>query len=532
MHDKTAETGITFHHTDGASGHYYIVEGVAAGLALFDYDNDGDLDIYFLNGAPLPGATADKPPRNHLYRNDGNWHFTDVTEEAGVGDTGYGLGVTAADYDNDGDQDLYLNNFGPNVLYRNNGDRTFTEVTEAAGVGNGSRVGAGTCFLDIDHDGDLDLYVANYVNFSCDRNVTVTVAGFPRYPSPAVYGPDPDTLYRNNGDGTFTDISIESGIAAHAGTGMGMVCFDYDRDGDTDIFVCNDTYADFLFQNDGTGKFTEVGLEAGVAYNLQGRAGSSMGSDCGDYDNDGWLDLFRTDSYEDLPVLYHNLADGTFEDVTREANIGSRSFPHVNWGTAFADFDNDGYRDLFMACGHYQDNIEHTNDTTSYRAYNILLWNTGKGRFKDVTAAAGDGMQVVTCSRGAVCNDLDGDGDIDCVILNSRGIPTILENVTNNSNHWIRIRLRGVKSNRDGVGARLTVKAGKLVSVDEVHSGRGYQSHAGMWLHFGLGQHQQIDQIKVEWPSGKVDVVANLPADQSIEITEGTNKAVKFNYRR
>ena len=294
LNDVTGETGITFKHTDGSSGKRYVMEQVSAGLALFDYDGDGDIDIYFLNGSPLRGTEVDVPPRNALYRNEGGWKFTDVTDEAGVGDTGYGLGVAAADYDNDGDQDLYVNNYGPNVLYRNNGDGTFTDVTREAGVENGHKVGAGVCFLDMDKDGDLDLYAASYVKFSYDTYVPVFAGDIPVYPGPWRFEPEGDTLYRNNSDGTFTDVSVPSGIAACAGTGMGMVCCDYDRDGDTDVFVCNDLRQNFFFENDGTGKFHEVALAVGLAYNIDGHTNASMGADCGDYDNDGWLDLFMT----------------------------------------------------------------------------------------------------------------------------------------------------------------------------------------------------------------------------------------------
>jgi len=307
LHDVTQSTGIRFRHTDGSSGRRYIVETVTAGLALFDYNGDGLIDIYFLNGAPLPGSKPGQSPRNALYRNEGNWRFTDVTEQAGVGDAGFGLGVAVADYDNDGDQDIYVNNFGPNVLYRNNGDGTFTDVTEQAGVAAGNKVGAGACFLDIEGDGDLDLYVANYVDFNFRNHVRRTLDGFPEYAGPKDYRPVPDILYRNNGDGTFTDVSDHSGIGRHAGTGMGMVCADVEPDGDTDIFVLNDVAGNFFFRNDGTGRFQEEALFAGLAYNLHGHELGSMGVDCGDVDNDGRLDFFMTSYSGELPVLYRNL---------------------------------------------------------------------------------------------------------------------------------------------------------------------------------------------------------------------------------
>ncbi len=520
LREVTSETGIRFLHTDGSSGRRYIMETVTAGLALFDYDADGDVDIYFLNGAPLRGASARTPPRNALYRNDGGWHFTDVTAAAGVGDTGFGLGVAAADYDNDGDQDLYVNNYGPNVLYRNNGDGTFTDVTEQAGVACGSKVGAGAVFLDADADGDLDLYVANYVKFAYEVHVVHYTDGFPQYAGPADFQPEPDVLYRNNGDGTFTDASSESGIAAHAGTGMGMVACDVECDGDTDVFVLNDVSGNFFFLNDGTGRFEERGLLSGTAYNVYGDELGSMGVECADYDGDGRLDFLMTSYQGELPVLYRNQGDGTFLDVTVEAGASQGTYPYVNWGVGLVDFDNDGDRDVFIANGHLQDNIDLYDSTSAYEVRNVLLMNTGGGKFVNMSDRCGDGLEPRLSSRGAGFDDLDNDGDIDVVILNSRQGPTILRNDSVSSNHWIQIRLRGVKTNRDGVGAHVKVTAGDLVQVDEVHSGRGYQSHYGMRLHFGLGRRDRVDRIEVRWIGGGVDVVENVQADRLLTITE------------
>jgi len=519
--DVTADTGITFRHTDGSGGNRYIVESVSAGLALFDYNGDELIDIYFLNGAPLRGTRSQTSPRNALYRNEGHWRFIDVTDEAGVGDTGFGLGVAVGDYDNDGDLDLYVNNFGPNVLYRNNGDGTFTDVTDQAGVANGHRVGAGVCFLDIDADGDLDLYVSNYVKFSYESHRPHHLMGIPAYPSPLNYEPDPDTLYRNNGDGTFTDISVESGIASSAGTGMGIVSFDYDQDGDTDVFVCNDVNSNFLFQNDGNGHFTEVALLSGTALDLGGIPHGSMGSDCRDFDNDGLLDLYVTSYSGELATLYRNLGGGFFEDATRITGAGSGTFPHVTWGNGFVDFDNDGDQDLYIACGHIDDNVELRDDTASYLARNLLLMNTGNGRFVDVSAAGGDGLAVKLCSRGTAFDDLDGDGDIDVVVLNSRREPTVLRNDTATHHHWLHLRTRGTKANRDGIGARVTLVAGPLQLADEVHSGRGYQSHHGMRLHFGLATQQRIDRLVIRWIGGGVDVFEGVAVDQLLTVVEG-----------
>jgi len=521
LRQVTEESGITFTHTDGGSGRRYIMETVSAGLAVFDYDNDGDSDIYFLNGAPLQGTTTDTRPRNALYRNEGQWRFTEVTDTAGVGDIGYGLGVTVGDYDNDGDADLYLNNYGPNVLYRNEGNGRFTDVTESAGVGNGDQVGAGTCFLDIEGDGDLDLYVSNYLAFQYDQHVAMASKGFPVYANPRFYRPLPDTLYRNNGNGTFTDVSQASGIAAHAGWGMGIVCADYDNDRDTDVFIGNDVAENFLFENNGSGVFEEVGLMSGTAYDLHGDEQGSMGVDCGDFDNDGFLDFYVTSYQKQLASLYRNLGAGRFEDVTLKTGAGVGTLPKVTWGNGFVDFDNDGLRDIFIACGHLQDNVEKYDGTTTYFERNILLANTGTGGFVDVTDSSGEGMQVVLSSRGAAFDDLDNDGDMDVVLLNSRREPTLLRNDSPDQGHWLQVRLQGRRTNRGGVGAHVVLQAGDLRLLDEVHSGRSYQSHFGSCLHFGLGSHEKIDHLEVHWIGGGMDVFEKLDVDQRITLTEG-----------
>lgn len=522
--DVTAETGITFEHTDGSGGELYVIEPMTGGLALLDYDGDGDKDIYFVNGAPLKGTKVDTPPTNALYRNDGNFRFTDVTAPSGTGDTGFALGVTAGDYDNDGDPDIYINNYGTNVLYRNNGDGTFSDVTVRAGVANGYKVGAGTCFLDMDKDGDLDLYVISYIDFSYDKHAFTTEAGYKIYLGPPYFKPIEDNLYRNNGNGTFTDVSDEAGISGHLGTGMGMICADYDNDGDTDIFVANDISAgNFLFKNDGTGKFEEIGLLAGVAYDGQGVELGSMGVDCADYDNDGWLDFYQTSYNEQMAVLYRNMNGVMFEDVTIVTGAGAGTFVPVTWGIGSVDFDNDGDRDIFVACGHLQDMVEHYDNTETYFQENVLLMNTGGGKFTNISADSGDGMKVKFSSRGAAFNDLDNDGDVDAVILNSRCGPTILRNDSNNSNHWLEIVLCGVRTNRNGVGARVKVVAGDLTQIDEVHSGRGYQSHYGMRLHFGLGRRDRVDRVEVSWIGGETEVFEEIDADKIITLTEGAS---------
>jgi len=521
LRDVTGRTGITFRHTDGSGGKRYIVESVASGLATFDFDGDGLIDIYFLNGKPLKGAVTTERPTNRLYRNLGGFRFEDVTEHAGVGDTGHGLGVAIGDYDNDGRPDVYVSNFGPNVLYHNNGGGTFTDVTAQAGVADGDKVGAGACFLDIEADGDLDLYVANYVDFSYDTYYPKIWEGVHVYPGPNNYDPMRDTLFRNDGHGTFTDVSVESGIANYPGTGMGIVCADYDNDGDGDVFVLNDVFGNFCFKNDGTGKFEEVALRDGFKYDRQGRPMASMGVDCADYDNDGWLDFFHTDYHYEAPVLFRNLGNGTLEDVTLRAGVADRGLINVKWGCGFADFDNDGYKDIFYVFGHVMDNIALIDATASYEGHPVLLRNAANGRFENISDRAGDLMEVEVVGRGVALDDLDNDGRVDAVILSSRRPPVVLRNTSNNRNHWLQIELRGVKANRDGVGARVKVVAGDLTQIDEKHSGRGYQSHFGSRLHFGLGTRDRVDRVEVRWPGGGTDVFQNVAVDQLVTLCEG-----------
>ncbi len=521
--DVTTESGVRFHHTDGSSGRRYIVESMTAGLALVDYDQDGDLDIYFLNGSPLPGTQTTETPRNALYRNDGHWRFSDVTQHAAVGDPGFGLGVCAADYDNDGFVDLYVANFGPNVLYHNNGDGTFSDATPFAGVAIGQHVGAGVAFLDIEGDGDLDLFAANYIDDSLEEHKPHVHKGIPSYPSPLRYEPAASVLFRNNADGSFADISRESGIALRKGYGMGVVAADYDDDGDQDVFVANDQQANFLWRNDGSGKFTDVAVLAGTALDLKGQALSNMGVDAADFNNDGRVDFHVTTYAGEFATLYRNLGGGQFEDATRVTGIGAGTWPHVKWGNGFADFDNDGHRDLFVACGHLDDNIHLRGGAgaTAFAVPNIVLQNLGNSRFQNVSATCGDGLKPVFSSRGVALGDLDGDGDPDIVVLNSRESPTIIRNDSSSGHRWLSVRLIGRESNRLGVGARVTVHASGTAFVDEVRSGRGYQSDFGPWLHFGLGSSTRADKIEVRWPSGSAAQVFDAPTSRKIVLREG-----------
>lgn len=530
--DATEAAGIGFVHTDGSSGRRYLVEPLSSGLATLDYDGDGRIDLYFPDGAPLPGAdspTGAVLPRHALLRNQGGGGFRDVSLAAGIDCRDYGLGVVAGDFDDDGHTDLFLTTFGAKRLYKNLGDGTFVDATAPAGVADGDKVGAGAAFLDADGDGDLDLYAANYVRFTLENHRARTVKGHPAYAGPRDYPPWPDSFFRNEGDGRFLDVSAEAGVAAVAGPGMGVVCLDHDDDGDTDIYVGNDALeGNFLFENDGRGVFRETALAAGVAVNRFGAEIGSMGTEAGDADGDGRIDLFVTDFQPDLPVLFRNLGGGVFEDVTAETGAGSGAWQFVTWGTAIADFDSDGNRDLFLACGHLNDNVEAFDDTTAYRNHNLLLRNDG-GRFVDISADAGLHDIPRHSARGVACDDLDDDGDLDLVILNSREAPTLLRNLDRErggTNHWCQIRLRGRRTNRDGVGAKVVLHAGDRALVDEVHAGRGYQGHFGTRLHFGLGAESVIDRIEVRWIGGGTETFDTVPIDRLTVLTEGSGRPV------
>ncbi len=518
--DALPGSGIEFIHTDGGGDKPYIIQTVTAGIASFDYDLDGVIDIYFLNGSEVAGNPLPTSPTNSLVRNHGDWTFTDVSTAAGVADQGFAMGVAVADYNQDGFPDLYVNNFGSNALYRNNGDGTFADVTAEAGV-QCEGVGAGVSFVDIDGDGDLDLYVANYIDFSYDNYISRTVGEFEYAAAPSDYDPQPDVLFRNNGDGTFTDISQQSGIAAVVGPSMGIIAFDADDDRAADIMICCDNAPNFLLRNDGQGNFKEAGVLSGIAHDLQGANNGSMGVDAGDFDNDGRIDLYVTNYQGELSVLYRNVGGGFFSDVSRLTGASSSSLPHVKWGTGLVDFDSDGDRDLFVACGHFIQHIEQLDDRTAVRVPNFVLENLGNGRFEDVSRHAGTAMAIAQSSRGAAFDDLDNDGDIDVVILNANGPPTLLRNETQTSNRSLRLHLIGQQTNRDAVGAKVKVFCGERVQVAEVYSGRGYQSHFGLHPHFGLGEAERVDRIEVDWLGGGTDEFTCPAGARVLQLKEG-----------
>ena len=515
--DVTAQLGIEFRHANGESGEKYFIEPIGSGVALFDYDNDGNLDLYLVNGSDLPGVTSPQPPINRLYRNDGDI-FTDVTFEASVGDTGYGLGCCVGDYNNDGFTDLYVTNYGANILYRNNGDGTFTDVTESAGIG-GNQLSSGCAFVDLDADGYLDLYVVNYVQFDLETNPECARQGVRTYCTPEALQGAADMLYRNNGDGTFTDITAAAGISGADGKGLGVVCGDIDNDGDLDIFVANDTTPNFLYRNDSDTaiQMTEDALFAGVALSEEGRAYSGMGANLGDFDNDGYLDIVITNFQDQTNSLYHNAQSGFFNEVSFTKGIGERSLPYLAWGVDFVDFNNDGWLDLFVANGHLDNNVAEIDPIGTYPQPNQLFLSNRGLNFRESVDAAIANQRV---SRGTAFGDIDSDGDVDIVVSNLKDAPTVLRNDSGNTSRWLSVKLVGTHCNRDAIGARVTVVSGGSTQIREVKSGSGYLSQNDLRLHFGLGDAIRVDKLTVRWLCGKVQTLQDVETNQELVISE------------
>ena len=513
----TAQLGIQFRHANGENGQKYFIEPIGSGVALFDFDNDNDLDLYLVSGSNLPGLTSLTLPTNRLYRNDGDT-FTDVTAEASVGDTRYGLGCCVGDYNNDGFTDLYVTNYGTNVLYRNNGNGTFTDVTESAGVG-GNQFSSGCAFVDLDADGYLDLYVVNYVQFDPATNPECTRQGVRTYCTPEALRGATDTLYRNNGDGTFMDVTKKAGISGANGKGLGVVCGDIDNDGDSDIFVANDTTPNFLYRNDSNSaiKMTEDALFVGVALSEEGRAYSGMGANLGDFDNDGYLDIVITNFQDQTNSLYHNTQRGFFNEVSFAKGIGERSLPYLAWGVDFIDFNNDGWLDLFVANGHLDNNIAAIDPIGTYAQPNQLFLNNRGINFSANPDAAIAEQKV---SRGTAFGDIDNDGDVDIVVSNLKDAPTVLRNDSDSTARWLRVKLIGTHCNRDAIGARVTIVAENSTQIREVKSGSGYISQNDLRLHFGLGNTTQVDVLTVRWLCGKVQTLQNIEANQILVISE------------
>lgn len=520
--DVTVETGIQFKHVHGGSGERYYVETMGSGCAFLDYDNDGDLDIYLINGAPLPGFTAESRPANVLYENKGNGTFTDATKQAGVGDTHYGIGCAMADYDNDGLVDIYLTNFGPNVLYRNNGNGTFSDVTSIARVGD-DQWSASAAFFDYDNDGDLDLYVVNYVNFTLDNHIECGQGSrrIRAYCHPDVYDGISDILYENNGDGTFLDATKRAGLLNPSGKGLGVVCGDYDNDGDADIYVANDKTPNFLYRNNGDGTFTDVALLSGVGFNEDGFSEAGMGVDFGDYDHNGFLDIFVTNFSNETNTVYRNENNGLFTDATYLSGLGISSLLFLGFGTNFFDFDLDGDLDIYVTNGHVLDNVELFKDNITYAERDQLFENDGQGFFTDVSAKLGRDFQIARVGRGAAFGDYDNDGDLDVLISNNNQAAKLFRNDGGNRNNWLKIKTIGTKSNRDGIGTRIKVVAGSLVQIEEVRSADSYLSASDLRVTFGLAKRDKVDLLEVRWPSGLTESYHNLSVNQLLVLKEG-----------
>jgi hypothetical protein len=542
---KTADLGLSFIDVAKESGlnvktvfggehkNKYLLETTGCGVAFYDYDNDGWLDIFLVNGSRLEGFAAGQEPKSHLFKNNRDGTFADVTAKAGVGHSGWGQGVCIGDYDNDGFEDLFVSYFGKNVLYHNNGDGTFTDVSEKAGVaGNGKRWNTGCAFVDYDRDGRLDLFVANYIDLDL-ATAPVPESGPCLYKSVMVACGPPglnggkNILYRNNGDGTFTDVSASSGIAQANGTfGLGVLTADFDNDGWPDIYVANDSTPSALYQNKKNGKFLDIAIEAGCALSSDGKPQAGMGVSAGDYDLDGNLDIVKTNFAGDTPSLYRNLGGASFEDTTFGAGLGLHT-QYLGWGCGFFDMDNDGWPDILICNGHVYPEVEQLTTEAGYAQRKLLYRNSRNGKFEDVSLQAGSGISDPAPARGCAFGDFDNDGDLDVVVNTVNDFPQLLRCDSHTGNNWIKVRTIGTKSNRSGIGARLkcvTKVAGESKlhqQIDEVRSGGGYFSQSDLRIHFGVGKAERIELIEVRWPSGEIDSLKDVKPNQLIYVKEG-----------
>jgi hypothetical protein len=526
--DVTRAAGINFVNASAAEKKY-IVESTGGGVALFDFDHDGRLDIYLLNSYTVEAALVRKlRPRAALYRNRGGGAFEEVAARAGVADPGWAMGVAVGDYDNDGFDDLYVTCFGPNKLYRNRGNGTFEDVTAKAGVDD-ARFSAGAAWGDYDRDGDLDLFVTNYVDFKLDdlpqfgRGSLCQYRGVPVQCGPRGLPGAGDTLYRNQGDGTFTDVSKQARVSDPQGYyGLGVMWTDFDDDGWPDIFVANDATPNYAYRNNRDGTFTEMGLTLGVAVDENGVEQGSMGISIGDYDRDGRLDIVVTNFADQYNTIYHQNADGTYTDLSRATKTAEVSMPYVGWGVKFFDPDNDGWLDLLIVNGHVYPQIEGAYPGGMYRQRKLFYRNLRDGTFAETTAEMGAALTERRASRGAAFGDYDEDGDVDVIVNDLDGPPMLLRNDGGErAGRWLSLKLIGTKSNRNAVGARVRLKAGGLTQVDEVHAGDSYISHSDWRLHFGLGSATTVEEVSIRWPSGAVEKLTKLPTNRVVTVVEG-----------
>ncbi|WP_158787840.1 CRTAC1 family protein [Granulicella sp. L46] len=521
------QSKISFTLKNSVSPHRYSIETMTGGVALFDYDNDGLLDIFFTNGAAIPSLEkTDSSFSNRLFHNNGDGTFTDVTEKAGLGGIGYSMGVATGDYDNDGFVDLYVTGVNHNQLFHNNGNGTFSDVTEKAGVkgivpGIGKAWAVAAGWFDYNNDGLLDLLVVNYLNYDIKTASACSVGKLPTYCSPNDFQGTPNILYRNNGDGTFTDVSTASHIGQYVGKGMGVAFADYDGDGFTDIFISNDTSPNFLLHNNGDGTFTDEASDAGVAYNEMGKTVAGMGADFRDLNNDGLPDIFHTTMFGDTFPLYENEGKGQFNDVTSSSGLTAATGRLTAWGTGAYDFDNDGLKDLFTADAAILDNsveVEHR----PYRLPNRIFRNIGNFKFEDVSGTAGADFADPAAHRGAAFGDLNNDGKVDVVVTVLNGPPEILMNRTASEHHWIILKLVGVKDNRDGLGTRIKITTAHGSQYNEATTALSYNSSSDKRVHFGLGEDAVIDRIELSWPTGVKQVLRGVKADQVLTILESS----------
>ena len=514
--DVTEEAGIHFKHNSGATDHKHIIETMGSGVVFFDYDTDGDVDLYFVQSGNVPQENQ-QTLANALYRNEGDGRFTDVTDISGIGDTAYGMAATAADIDNDGDADLYVANFGQDKLYRNNGDGTFTDITETAGIDN-TLWGIAAVYLDFDADGDLDIFVVNYLFYEMSMPVS-TYKGIVGYGHPRSYEGTPDVLYRNNGDGTFTNIAEIAGVTNPVeGRGMAAVAWDYDKDGFPDIYVTNDTNRNFLYHNNGDGTFTDESVFIGVGYDDRGIAEGSMGVDCADYDGDGWLDLIVANS--EKATLYKNEEGLFFADATADSGLEQPTLPFVGFSPLFLDYNNDGHLDIFCANGHPQDVVEILMDHETYAQRDQMFHNNGDGTYSDISETAGAYFAETLVGRAAATADYDNDGDPDIVIMNSNQHAVLLRNDGGNRKNWLGIKLIGTRSNRDGIGAKVTLTTEDTTQIREVKSGSSYASGSDTRLLFGLGENQRVKKVSIVWQSGTLQELEDISTNQMLTIVE------------
>ncbi len=531
QHDEfvevAAKSGINFTLTSGGPEKRTIIEAKGGGgIAWIDYDNDGFPDLFLVNGSTFEHWKNSDSPRSRLYHNNRDGTFTDVSEHSGLTHTGWGMGVCVGDFDNDEFDDLYVTYYGGNVLYRNNGNGTFTDVTQKAGV-RGRGWGMGCGFGDYDNDGHLDLYVANYLDVDVLKlggmgsAPNCTYRGIATFCGPRGMTGGRDILFHNNGDGTFTDVTEHAGIDTGKYYGLGVVWCDYDRDGRPDIYVANDSTPSSLYHNNGDGTFTDVGVEAGVAYSSEGLEQAGMGTDFADYDNDGWGDLVKGNFSDDSKNLYHNNRDGTFTDVAYRAGLGDVGWLFTTFGAKFLDYDNDGWKDIMLANGQTFPQIDRYQTGITYAERNLLFHNRGDGKFDEVGLQSGPGFALRKVGRGLATADYDNDGDLEMMVSTMNSSPELLRHLHKNPNHSILVKTVGAKSNRDGIGAEVKVIAGNLTQFDTVRSGGSYLSSSDLRLHFGLGPRSAIDRIEVQWPSGQTETVASPPIDHVLVIKEG-----------